>query len=443
MNPARGGSGFRGWRVVGGAAGIQFLQAALMHQSFGAYIALLGAEKGWSKTSLSGAAALQSAESALLGPAIGWIVDRFGARGMVRAGILVFGLGMMALSQVQTIGALYAVVLLIALGTSGGGYFPLTVAVVQWFNKQRARALSAMSMGMAAGGMMVPLVAWSMQTWGWRHAALGSGLIIILVGWPLASLIHSKPEDVGETPDGLPREGAPAATESVATATGTATPAGASVAAGADTHAAAAASTPLPAAAVQREFTAREALRTQAFWMIGLGHALALLVVTSVNVHAITHMHESLGYSVAQASLVITLMTLAQAAGVAIGLWIGDRYDKRHVSASTMLMHGGGLLMLTYATGPAMLAAFAIVHGIGWGLRGPFMQAIRAEYFGRNAIGLIMGLSTLVLALGQIGGPMIAGMLADATGNYRVGFTSIALMAVLGAVFFLMARKPV
>ena len=443
MNPARGGSGFRGWRVVGGAAGIQFLQAALMHQSFGAYIALLGAEKGWSKTSLSGAAALQSAESALLGPVIGWIVDRFGARGMVRAGILVFGLGMMALSQVQTIGALYAVVLLIALGTSGGGYFPLTVAVVQWFNKQRARALSAMSMGMAAGGMMVPLVAWSMQTWGWRHAALGSGLIIILVGWPLASLIHSKPEDVGETPDGLPREGAPAATESVAAATGTATPAGASVAAGADTHAAAPASTTLPAAAVQREFTAREALRTQAFWMIGLGHALALLVVTSVNVHAITHMHESLGYSVAKASLFITLMTVAQAAGVAIGLWIDDRYDKRHVSASTMLMHGGGLLMLTYATGPAMLATFAIVHGIGWGLRGPFMQAIRAEYFGRNAIGLIMGLSTLVLALGQIGGPMIAGMLADATGNYRVGFTSIALMAVLGAVFFLMARKPV
>ena len=443
MNPARGGSGFRGWRVVGGAAGIQFLQAALMHQSFGAYIALLGAEKGWSKTSLSGAAALQSAESALLGPAIGWIVDRFGARGMVRIGILVFGLGMMALSQVQTIGALYAVVLLIALGTSGGGYFPLTVAVVQWFNRQRARALSAMSMGMAAGGMMVPLVAWSMQTWGWRHAALGSGLIIILVGWPLASLIHSKPEDVGETADGLPREGAPAATESVATATGTATAAGASVAAGADTHAVAAAASPLPAAAVQREFTAREALRTQAFWMIGLGHALALLVVTSVNVHAITHMHESLGYSVAQASLFITLMTVAQAAGVAIGLWIGDRYDKRHVSASTMLMHGGGLLMLTYATGPAMLATFAIVHGIGWGLRGPFMQAIRAEYFGRNAIGLIMGLSTLVLALGQIGGPMIAGMLADATGNYRVGFTSIALMAGLGAVFFLMARKPV
>ena len=223
MNPAASGWRFRGWRVVAGAAGIQFLHGALMNQAFGAYIALLGAEKGWSKTALSGAAALQSAESALLGPAIGWIVDRFGARGMVRAGILVFGLGMMALSQVQTIGALYAVVLLIALGTSGGGYFPLTVAVVQWFNRQRARALSAMSMGMAAGGMMVPLVAWSMQTWGWRHAALGSGLIIILVGWPLASLIHSKPEDVGETPDGLPREGAPAATESVATATGTAT----------------------------------------------------------------------------------------------------------------------------------------------------------------------------------------------------------------------------
>ena len=112
---------------------------------------------------------------------------------------------------------------------------------------------------------------------------------------------------------------------------------------------------------------------------------MALLVVTAVNVHAITHLKEGLGYSVAQASFFITLMTVGQAAGVGLGYLIGDHFQKRYVAAWCMLMHAVGLLMLTYATGPVMLVVFAALHGVAWGLRGPFMQAIRADYFGREA----------------------------------------------------------
>jgi MFS family permease len=90
-----------------------------------------------------------------------------------------------------------------------------------------------------------------------------------------------------------------------------------------------------------------------------------------------------------------------------------------------------------------MVVAFALLHGTAWGLRGPFMQAIRADYFGRSAIGMILGLSFTIVVMGQIGGAMIAGILADATGNYRAGFTVIALLAGLGSVFFLLARRPV
>jgi len=70
------------------------------------------------------------------------------------------------------------------------------------------------------------------------------------------------------------------------------------------------------------------------------------------------------------------------------------------------------------------------------------MQAIRADYFGRRSIGMIMGLSAAVIALGQVGGPMIAGVLGDATGNYRAGFTVLAAMAGLGSLTFLLARPP-
>jgi MFS family permease len=161
-----------------------------------------------------------------------------------------------------------------------------------------------------------------------------------------------------------------------------------------------------------------------------------------VNVHAITHMKEGLGYSVETAALVIMLQTVFQIGGVAIGWAIGDRFDKRVICAVCMMMHMTGLLALTYASGTAMVVAYAILHGVAWGLRGPFMQAIRADYFGRSAIGMILGLSFMILVIGQIGGPMIAGILADATGNYRAGFTVLALLAGLGSVFFLMARRP-
>ncbi|MDF2463508.1 MAG: nanT [Ramlibacter sp.] len=403
---------FYGWKIVGAAAGIQLLIGGLLLQAFGAYVAVLSDEKGWSKTALSGGAALQSIEGALLGPALGWIIDRFGPRTIIQAGIVLFGLGFMALSQIDTIGGFYGAVLLIAVGASLGGYFPLTVAVVHWFHRKRARALSFMSLGLALGGIVVPLVGWVMQTYGWRVTAFGSGVLAILAGVPLARVVRRTPAEMGETVDGLPPAPPRADDDS--------------------------AEHELP----HREFTAREALRTRAFWLLALAHGFALLVVTAVNVHAISHMKEGLGYSVAQASLVITLMTVAQAAGMLAGAAIGDRFDKRYVAAACMLGHMVGLLLLTYGSHPALVGGFAVVHGVAWGLRGPFMQAMRADYFGLQAIGMIMGLSAFIIAIGQVAGPMVAGMFADATGNYRAGFTVLALVAGSGSMLFMLAKKP-
>lgn len=400
---------FYGWRMVAAGGGIQFLQSTLLHQAFGVYFAVLAEELGWSKTALSGAAVLQPMEAAILGPVLGWVVDRFGPQGMIRAGIVTFGLGFMLLSQIDTLAGFYAAFIVIALGSSLCGFFPVNVAIIHWFEKRRARALSVLSLGLAFGGMFVPVIAWSMQTYGWRATAFASGLAAIAIGWPLARVFRRRPQDMGETVDGLP----PAVADPAR-----------------------------PDPSAQREFSAREALRTGAFWLLSLGHGFALLIVYAVNVHAITHMKESLGYSIAEASLVITLMVVAQIGGVLVGWAIGDRYQKRRIAAFCMLMHAAGLLMLTYAAGPVMLAAFALLHGGAWGLRGPMMQAIRADYFGRRSIGMILGLSSLIIVIGQIGGPMVAGMLADLTGNYRAGFTLLAVLAGLGSLFFLLAKKP-
>lgn len=400
---------FYGWYMVGAASALQCLQAGLITQSFGAYVAVLQAERGWSKTALSGAAALQQLESAILGPVLGWFIDRFGPQGMIRAGVVVFGLGLMLLSRTDTLGGFYAAFLMVALGASLFGFFPVNVALINWFERWRARALSSLSFGLAVGGACVPLVAWSLQAFGWRATAFSSGVLAIVVGVPLASVMKRRPEDIGTTVDGLPPpiQGISRVEERP-----------------------------------RRDFTAREAIRTPAFWLLSLGHGFALFVVHAVNVHAITHMTQDLGYTLAHASLAYMLLPLSQMGGVATGWVIGDRYEKRYIAATCMLMHMVALLLLTYAQNLAMVLAFAVLHGAAWGLRGPFMQAIRADYFGRSAIGMILGLSLMIIVVGQVGGPMVAGVLADLTGNYRLGFTILALLAGLGSLFFVMAKRP-
>jgi len=404
---------FYGWYMVGAGCALQFVQFALFVHSFGAYFAVLLDDRGWSKTELSGAAALHQVEAAILGPLLGWFIDRSGPQWVIRAGVVIFGVGFILLSYVDSLLAFYGAFIVTALGGSLCGFFPLNVALIHWFKRQRARALFSMQLGLALGGLALPVVAWALATWGWRTTAFASGIIIIAVCLPLSFVIRRRPEDIGEVMDGI---GSPSrdpvsdpGKESEETT---------------------------------RDFTAREALRTPAFWLLSLGHGFALFVVTGINTHAITHMKEGLGYTIEAASFAIMLQTVAQLGGVGLGAWIGDRFDKRILAALCMMGHMSGLLFLTYATGPAMIVAYAILHGAAWGLRAPLLQAIRADYFGRSAIGMILGFSFMILIIGQIGGPMIAGILADMTGNYRAGFTTLALLAGLGSVFFLFAKRP-
>ena len=401
---------FYGWRVVGAAGALQFLQSVLLNSAFGIYVAVLVEERGWSKTALSGVAALKSTEVALLGPVLGWLVDRFGSQGMVRLGVVLFGIGFMLLSRIDTLLGFYAAFLVIALGSSMFSNMLVSVAIIQWFEKHRTRALSALQFGGAIGGLFVFIVAWAMQMWGWRATAFGSGVISIVLGWPLASMIRSRPSDVGETVDGLPPVSIVSGQPEV------------------------------PASGPA--FTARQALRTSAFWLLSLGHACSLLVVMAINVHAVTHMKEGLGYTLAQATLFFVLVTVGQFFGVIIGWLVGEKFAKRKVAATCMLMHAGGMLLVTYAPGAVILAFALLLHGVGWGLRGPFMQAIRADYFGRRSIGVILGLSTMVTVIGNIVGPLLAGMFADWQGNYRAGFTVLAVLAAVGSLFFLMAKPP-
>src|SRR3981189_2138258 len=133
---------FYGWYMVAAGCGLPFLQWSLLMQSFGAYVAVLRDGRGWSKTALSGAAALHQMEAAILGPVLGWIIDRFGPQGLIRIGVVVFGAGFMLFSQVETLLEFYGAFIVMAIGSSFCGFFPVNVPLIPLFARRGARALA-------------------------------------------------------------------------------------------------------------------------------------------------------------------------------------------------------------------------------------------------------------------------------------------------------------
>jgi sugar phosphate permease len=409
---ARGSKVFYGWWIVAAGFASQAIAAALLQRSQGLYVAVLRDEFGWSKAALSGAFSLQQIENGMLGPLQGWLIDRFGPKLSMRVGVLMFGLGFMAFSQINSLTGYYIVYLMMALGTSLGGYFPFTVVLVNWFEKRRARALSSFQMGGAVGGLLVVIVAFALEHFGWRSTAFISGIIVIATGLPLTQVVRTRPQDMGLRVDG---EDAP--------------PPGAI-------------GTETTTAGAVDGFTLKQAMRTSSFWFISFGHGSALLIVAAVQVHLVLHLEDDLGFSLALAATAVAIIQASQMAGTFLGSLIGDRYDKRFISMWCMLSHSVGMLLFAVADNELMVFTAAILHGVAWGLRGPMMAALRADYFGRVAYGAILGTSSLITMFGSIAGPLIAGYLADQTGSYEEGFILLAILSGMGSVFFWLARKP-
>lgn len=405
---------FYGWHIITAGAALQLLQSALLGQAYGAYVVLLRDEFGWSKTMLSAASSLREAESGIMGPFQGWLLDRFGPRAVARAGVVILGAGFVLFSRVEDPLTFYLTFLVMSVGASLAGYMTITFAAVHWFERRRATAISLTSAGFGLGGMAVPVTVLVLEALGWRTTALLSGVAIVVLGLPLTQVLRHHPHELGLKPDGGAIGAAPE-------------PGARSVPA---------------VVSVAPDFTLGEALREPSFWWISLGHASALFTVSAMGVHLVSHLTQSQGYSLGQASTVVFLLTLLFLVGTVSGGLVGDRVSRRWLVVTCMGMHAAGMLILAYAVNVWMVIGFTLLHGLAWGWRGPQMAALRADYFGRAAFGKIMGASSTVIILGTISGPLIAGFVYDRTGDYRVGFDILAGIAAAGSIFFILARKP-
>ena len=148
------------------------------------------------------------------------------------------------------------------------------------------------------------------------------------------------------------------------------------------------------------------------------------------------------GFDAAQAALIAGIIPIFQFFGTGLGGFLGDRMNKRVIVGVAMCAHALGLLMMAWIDSIVTIGAFVVLHGLAWGARGPLMQAIRADYFGTTYFASIMGWSSPIITTGVIIGPLLAGVLADSTGSYQLGFTIIAVMALCGNIFWLLATPP-
>ena len=402
---------FRGWKVVGAGGAIQALQSAVLMQGFQHFAVLLEQDFGWSKTQLASVFSLNRVESGLLGPLHGWALDRWGPKRVMRMGAVIMGIGFFLFSRMQTLVEFFAYFVIIAVGASLSGFLTVTTATVRWFERRRARALALSSAGFAIGGACAPILVWVLRTFGWRDTSAGIAVTLVVVVWVLSAYFDGAPHDYDMPVDGID-------------------PADITV-------------TETRAEGVSDiSFTAKEAMRTRAFWLISLGHTSALFTVSAVLAHLSLALTSEHGYSFQQASFVAGAVPTVQLFGIGLGGWLGDKVNKRLIASVAMLFHCLGLLLLAYATGAVMIWMFVIIHGLAWGARGPFMQALRADYFGTANFGQIMGFSSLIVMIGMASGPVIVATLTDSTGTYRWGFIVVALLAGLGTSFFVFATPP-
>jgi MFS family permease len=192
---------------------------------------------------------------------------------------------------------------------------------------------------------------------------------------------------------------------------------------------------PVPAQAFEVDIGVKEALKSRAFWHIGLAMALLFLSISAVTVHVMPYL-SSVGIARSISSVVATAIPLISIVGRLTAGWLGDRFNKKRIAIGFIMLVGLGLLFFSYAfdEGVGLLIPFVILFGIGWGSNLPMRAALLREYFGRNNLGTIFGFMTGLSALGAVIGPIFAGWVFDNWGSYHAAWLIFACLVFVASI---------
>lgn len=410
---------YYGWLVLGSAGSSMFVRNAAGSLTFAVFVPLIADDTGWSRALIGGAAAVGGLLATVASPVVGWSVDRFGARVVLVLGLIIIGLSTMAMAWLSVHIAIFYAALAVGriMFSSPLNVGPATV-VGRWFVRQRGRATGLLFLSHSGGMVVFPLVAtWVSVVYGWETAWIVLGLMVYAIALgPAALLIAQRPEDVGLLPDGDSPDETDGAGDSGQTVEASALESGI-------------------------EWTTKQALRTPALWVLAIGTGILFLLQSGTNTYQADLLRsKGIDLAVSQFSIVVN------AAGTGIGslLW-GRVLDQVRVSYTYTIV----ALVMAVACALFVIADTVWLAFVAAGLFGVSVAGILvvppvayANFFGRQSLGTIRGVTEPFTSLGQAIGAVMSGLVFQLAGGYGIAFVIYTALGVLTAATLLLARPP-
>ena len=407
---------YYGWWLVVLTGFIMTVATVPLYHAMTVWSVALESHFGWSRTQLGLALTLTRIEGGIMGPIEGYLTDRLGTRRMVLIGLIFLGIGFLLFSQVKNLWMFYLAFVVMALGQGLGSWLPLMTGINNWFIRRRSTAIGWASLGSRLGALiLVPVIAWAVDPehdrLGWDRTALVLAIFVLIIAFPISKAIRNKPQDHGQSADGdsvqvSEHEGTLANDESV-----------------------------------QVDWTASQAIKTSAFWLIAFGHGFTSMVLLAIMTH-LGLLLKDRGFDIQTTGWVVAAYTAVAMVFQIVGGYSGDRVPKNLVLFVFTTVQAVGVVVRTVAHTLPMVYLFAVLFGIGFGGRNPLTVAIRGEYFGRASFGKILGLSTVPMNVLLLISSPLAGYLRDVQGDYTDAFLILAFLNVVGGVLFLFSKRP-
>ena len=410
-----------GWWIVLAAFLNLFFSVGILYYGFPVFYPSMVDSLGFTRSQLTQGFLIGFVVAALLfGILAGVLIDRWGARRVIRIGIWFVGLSLILMGSMTRLWQYYALCITEVVGYVLTGPIPNQVLISNWFQVRRGRAMGYAYLGLGLGGAISPLLINALiQSFGWRHAFQIIGILILIVLFPVAQWVtRSNPRDLNLIPDGL--LGTPVSSHMNQT----------DVTSGSE---------PVPAHRVELS----RAVRTRNFWLILTACTLTIGAIGAVTQHLILFLKDH-GYSQSAASRVSSALLVSSLAGRVIVGYFADRYRAKNVMALFYLALALSIPLLLLADRPAAVWGFALVFGFAMGADYMLIPLVTAECFGLATLGKLLSLIIMGYSLGQWFAPWLTGRIFDAYHSYDFAWGIMAIAATIGAgLIYAVAPDPI
>jgi|TARA_B110000967_G_scaffold208163_1_gene259473 MFS family permease len=402
---------FYGWRMVLVAFCVDFVAVGFFFYSYGVFFKAIAEDFGGSRLGIAFGLTVTNIVGAIAAPYVGRALDKYPLKHVMGVGATFMAVGFLGLSFVRNPIEFYLVLgIFVGFGASSMGSLATSKLVANWFDRRRGTALGIAAAGVSLSGVIMPYISAELiNNYGWREGFLVYGLFTLLVVLPMVlRFVVTRPEDIGMRPDGaMPIVVRPGVELQL----------------------------PKPRLAM------RDVFREHNFWVIVLTFSLIFCCMGATLTHMIPRLTDN-GYTLVQASLVMSLCAGFGVTGKLSFGWLGDRLSLRKVMSIVIVMQFTGQLLMYLSVDLVVFAVGASLFGYGVGGVVPMHGATVGKTFGRDRFGAILGLMRPAMLPIQILGVPFAGWIYDVTGSYAIAFEVFLGIYFLAAVALSFYRQP-